>query len=59
MGELRVCPNCHKEYQTVLSRKDDRVIQEQYPDAPAWKREQLISGICSNKCWNKFLGILQ
>jgi hypothetical protein len=54
---IKVCPNCGKEYKTILDRKDDRNIQEQYPNVPAWQREQLISGLCSNKCWNRFLGL--
>jgi len=53
---IRTCPNCGGVYETVLDRKDDRCIQEQYPDAPAWQREQLISGICSDACWDEFLG---
>jgi hypothetical protein len=56
MGAIKTCPNCRKEYETELERKDGRSIQEQYPDEPAWKREQLISGICSDKCWKEFLG---
>lgn len=54
-----ICPNCNKEYEPILKRidGDDRNIQEQYPNTPAWQREQLISGICSDKCWNKFLGM--
>ena len=53
-----ICPNCYREYQPILARKNDKdTIQKQYPDAPAWQREQLISGICSDKCWNEFLGI--
>ena len=51
------CPNCYKVYEPVLKRIDDKPIQEQYPNAPKWQREQLISGICSDKCWNEFLGI--
>ena len=50
------CPNCGVEYITELDRKDDRNIQEQYPDAPAWQREQLVSGICSDECWDEFIG---
>ena len=59
MGEEKRCPNCRTTYLTELARKDDRNIQEQYPNEPAWKREQLISGLCSNKCWEEFLGIPQ
>lgn len=51
------CPNCREGYYTVLERINDRPIQEQYPDAPAWQREQLISGLCSDKCWREFLGM--
>jgi len=54
---IQRCPNCNKEYTTVLDRKDGRGIQEQYPNAPAWQREQVISGLCSDECWNEFLGI--
>ena len=56
MKEIKVCPNCRKEYLPVLERKDNRNIQAQYPNEPKWKREQLISGICSDKCWNEYLG---
>ena len=57
MGETKTCPNCNRTYETELERKDDDMsIQEQYPFEPAWKREQLVSGICSDKCWDEFLG---
>lgn len=53
----KICPNCRKEYDTVLDRPagDNRNIQDIFPNAPNWQREQLISGICSDKCWNEFL----
>ena len=56
---IKICPNCNKEYVTVLDRpKDDnRCIQEIFPESKPWQREQLISGICSDKCWDKFLGM--
>ena len=38
------CPNCNKEYLPILERKTEQ-------------REQLISGLCSTKCWNEYLGI--
>jgi hypothetical protein len=53
----QTCPNCGKIYDTELERIDDRSIQEQYPNEPSWKREQLISGLCSNECWNEYLGV--
>jgi len=56
---IKICPNCNKEYVTVLDRpKDDnRCIQKIFPESKPWQREQLISGICSDKCWDKFLGM--
>ena len=53
-----VCPNCNKEYKPKLVRKTDKPIQVEYPNATSVEREQLISGICSNKCWKEFLGDL-
>jgi len=52
------CPNCNKEFEPELKRPegDDRLIQEIFPNEPAWKREQLISGICSDKCWKEYVG---
>lgn len=52
-----LCPHCDKRYKPVLKRLDDRNLQEQYPNAERWEREQLISGICSQKCWDEYLGI--
>jgi len=52
------CPNCHKEYTPVLDRKHPELnIQAEFPKAPAWQREQHITGICSDKCWDEFLGV--
>jgi len=55
---LKRCPNCGKVYETILNRPvgDNRCIQNIFPDAPAWQREQLLTGICSNKCWKEYLG---
>lgn len=54
------CPVCGKVYVPVLDAgrllADDRHIQEIYPDAEPWQREQLISGICSDECWDAWLG---
>ena len=46
------CPNCNKEYLPILERKTNEVIQKE-----SEQREQLISGLCSTKCWNEYLGI--
>jgi len=55
-GEIK-CPNCNKLYKPILKRKDGELIQVTYPNATKEQREQLISGICSNKCWEEFLGL--
>lgn len=56
---MTYCPNCRKTYTPELTwpEGDNRHIQEIFPNAPAWQREQLISGICSDKCWDEFLGV--
>ena len=53
------CPICKKEYTPKLERKegDDRLIQDIFPKAKKWEREQLISGVCSNKCWNEMFRV--
>lgn len=54
---LRKCPNCSREYAPDLPpRKANTVIQEEFPNATPMQREQLITGICSDKCWNEYLG---
>jgi len=52
------CPNCGIEYVPELERPigDNRNIQDIFPNEPSWKREQLISCICSDECWKQFLG---
>jgi len=55
----KICPNCNKEYETELDRPndDDRNIQDIFPNATSEQREQLITGLCSTKCWNEYLGM--
>jgi hypothetical protein len=37
--------------------KNERaLIQTVWPNATAIQREQLQTGICSDKCWDQFLG---
>ena len=52
------CPNCGKVYVPDLGERpaDGRLIQEQFPEATAIQREQLMTGLCSDKCWNAYLG---
>jgi len=55
---MRVCPECGRVYETVLEGRDcRRRIQAQYPREERWVREQLVSGLCSEECWTKHLGI--
>lgn len=56
---LTVCPQCKSHYKPVLERPagDTRPINQIFPNAKPFEREQLITGLCSNKCWNEFLGV--
>ena len=49
------CPVCRKVYQPVLGeRKHPEVlIQREFPHSESWQREQLVTGICSDECWDK------
>lgn len=49
------CPICRKTYTTLLEipEGDTRPIQQIFPHEPAWKREQLLTGICSDECWDE------
>ena len=53
------CPNCGKEYTPELGERKhpELVIQKEFPLATSTQREQLITGICSDRCWDEFLGI--
>ena len=52
------CPVCKKFYEPILKipEGDNRNIQDIFPDSEPWEREQLISRICSEKCWEDGLG---
>jgi hypothetical protein len=47
-----LCPNCDKHYEPDFDSKED--AKENGED---YQAEQYISGLCSNKCWNEYLGI--
>jgi len=49
-----ICPVCKKEYIPVLGerRQPELLVQQEFPDAEPWEREQLLSGICSDECWD-------
>jgi len=53
---LTICPVYKRHYKPDLpptDPNDERRIQDIYPQAKPYQREQLITGICSDKCWNK------
>jgi len=52
-----ICPVCGKHYFPVLGeRQMHGLIQNEFPNAHPWQREQLITGICSDACWKKEMG---
>lgn len=57
-GGRVTCPNCRKRYIPELGvRKTNAPIQTEFPKATPAQREQMITGLCSDKCWNQFLGV--
>ena len=58
LGGTRQCPNCGKMFKPILGerRRPDLLIQQEFPDAKPFEREQLITGLCSDKCWKEYLG---
>lgn len=52
---MTICPQCKEWYEPELKPKatgDTRAIQDIYPDAEPWQTEQLITGLCSDKCFD-------
>jgi len=50
------CPQCKKIYEIELPPRpegDRRMIQDIYPDAEPYQREQLQLGYCSDKCFDE------
>jgi len=55
------CPYCLKVYHPILEmpdKEDTRSMQKIYPKTKRWEREQLITGICCDRCWDSYLGVL-
>jgi hypothetical protein len=67
----RQCPNCRQVYRPTLLKdiETNGVTQGRYeawrygehaqwtwPDAAEMDREQLLSGLCSDKCWDEYIG---
>jgi len=53
----RTCPNCHRTYETILNPSNtdsDSWIKNEFPKSQWWEREQIISGMCSDSCFNDF-----
>lgn len=56
---LTICPQCGRHYAPDLPGPPSgqrRPMQEIYPDAKPYQREQLITGLCSDECWDAYLG---
>lgn len=54
---LTICPNCKKHFKPELGERDpDMLIQDQFPKATPMQREQLVTGLCSTRCFNQFIG---
>lgn len=53
-----ICPNCGKHYTPDLGERLDmsKCIQNEFPRATPAQREQLVTGICSDRCWKQYLG---
>lgn len=50
--KMGYCPVCKKEYPLAIQEaRDGRAIQDQFPNAKPHEREQLMTGICSDACW--------
>ena len=55
----KVCPNCGKDTLVAISEtrfdrwKSGEHIQDVFPDLTSMERETLMSGVCSDKCWDE------
>lgn len=47
-----VCPNCKRAYEPAYDSKEE--AKEHGTDA---EKEQYITGLCSDGCWDEYLGI--
>lgn len=56
LANQRRCPACLRIYDLPFGPRDGRPIQVQFPTATPEQREMYLSGLCSTKCWNDFLG---
>jgi hypothetical protein len=56
------CPNCKKNnyiqvtYDKFQAWQSGEHIQYVWPEWSPMQREMLVTGMCSDECWNKYLG---
>lgn len=57
------CPNCKEINQIEVNETRLQIwragenIQNVWPDWSPAQREQMITGLCSDECWNAYLGV--
>lgn len=57
------CPVCHKKIIVKIHIEDKRkyvrgaTLDEAFPYLPEEIRERFKTGLCSNTCWDKYLGL--
>ena len=54
-----ICPQCNRAYRPELGERQQPniPIQQEFPHSKSYQREQLITGLCSDECWNTYLGV--
>ena len=52
-GVWFTCPNCKRHYRPHIESRNS----EEWATAEPKYREQWISNICGNTCWNEYLGV--
>lgn len=50
-----ICPNCRKAYEPYFDSKEE--AKQKASKDEKYKIEQYITGLCSDECWNQYLGI--
>jgi hypothetical protein len=56
------CPNCLEEHSMMVDKnkynrwRAGEKVQMVWPEMTPAQREFLITGICSDECWNEYLG---
>lgn len=55
-GKVALWRHARAQGPVQLLNRGAKLIQEEWPHSTGEEREQLITGICSDKCWNNYLG---